>query len=51
VNVGSNSLLKYTLNDNKLDINGKGVKIFKIDHTGVTFWEMELWKNTFKDRL
>lgn len=51
VNVGNNSLLKYTLNDNKLDINGKGVKIFKIDHTGVTFWEMDQWKNTFKDRL
>lgn len=51
VNVGNNSLLKYTLNDNKLDINGKGVKIFKIDHTGVTFWEMDQWKNAFKDRL
>lgn len=51
IHVGNNSVMKYTLNGKRLPITGGSVRVFKIDHTGVEFWNMTKWKSVFRDRL
>ncbi|MGD9201430.1 MAG: helix-turn-helix domain-containing protein [Chitinispirillia bacterium] len=51
VHVGRNSMLQYSLNDEKIIVRGKGIKFFKIDHNGIDMWKITQWRKTFKNRL
>lgn len=51
LHVGRNSFLRYTLNGKRLKLNGRGVKIFKIDHNGAKIWKRSKWNSVFKERL
>lgn len=51
LHVGINSFLRYTLNGKRLNISGSGVKVFKIDHSGVDLWTLSKWNSVFKGRL
>jgi cytoskeletal protein RodZ len=51
VHVGNNQVLRYSLNGEPLEVEGKGVVYFKIDHDGLTYWRYGKWQRVFGGRL
>ncbi len=51
VRVGNNSLLRYRLNGESLNIRGGGVVAFRVDHSGADVWTLSKWNSVFEDRM
>lgn len=51
IHVGRNSTTRYFLNGEPLEVKGRGIKMFKIDHQGVELWKLSKWRRVFKNRL
>lgn len=49
--IGSNSSVRYRLNDDPFHVSGAGLKVVKIAPDTVEVWRMKKWRSVFKGRL
>lgn len=49
--IGSNSSVRYRLNDDPFHVSGAGLKVVKIAPDTVEVWRMKKWRSVFKGRI